>query len=568
MATGTGGRTLTAVLLWASLAVPVLLAGFTSRTAHPLAWWGAFTCLAVIGVGVVLGRSRPLAAMLLGSGLWLVEATRGNPFTVLAAMAVFAYLAGVRMARAGQAVAALGGLLVLAGTVTPLVRDAGAGFVAVSGTVLGAVVPWLAGRARRQYLLLAREGWERAEELERAQRLIAEQARARERTRIAGDMHDLLGHELGLVALRIGGLEVAPGLDERYRLAAGEARRAVTAASERLQEIVDMLRHDTGTAQEESVPELVERARAAGMRVGLRTVGDGPFPDGSRPDGPLSGGPLPAMAERALRRVVQEGLTNSAKHAPGAPVTVTVEHLATETVVTVTTGPARRPQGHTSGGHGLEGLRERVRLCGGSLRAGPKGEGFGEPGGLRESGELAKGAGLGGGVGREPGEGAGAVPAGEPGEGFEVSARLPHAPGPIAEPGPVSVSATHLARARLRARRTRVTAIVTAVTAVTVVTLVVVAFMVYDAASSVLTPEDFQRLRPGQDQAAVARVLPGRSRIDGPVPGEPARPQGADCRYYGTHANPFDASHRELFRLCFSDGRLASKDFLPADRSP
>ncbi|MEU1883118.1 histidine kinase [Streptosporangium sp. NPDC020072] len=578
MATGTGGKTLTAVLLWASLAVPVLLAGFTSRTAHPLAWWGAFTCLAVIGAGVALGRARPLAAMLLGSGLWLVEATRGNPFTVLAAMAVFAYLAGVRMDRAGQAVAALGGLLVLAGTVTPLVSDAGAGFVAVSGAVLGAVVPWLAGRARRQYLLLAREGWERAEELERAQRLIAEQARARERTRIAGDMHDLLGHELGLVALRIGGLEVAPGLDERYRLAAGEARRAVTAASERLQEIVDMLHHDTGTAQEEGVPELVERARAAGMRVELRTVGEGPLPNGSRPDGPPSGGPpsggplsggslsggsLPsAMAERALRRVVQEGLTNSAKHAPGAPVIVTVEHLATETVVTVTTGPARRPQDRASGGHGLEGLRERVRLCGGSLRAGPKNEGFGR------FGEPARGAGLGRGAGREPGEGAGIEPAGEPGEGFELSARLPHAPGQIAEPGPVSVSATHLARARLRARRTRVTAVVTAVTAVTVVTLVVVAFMIYDAASSVLVPEDFQRLRPGQDQTAVARVLPGRSRIDGPVPGEPARPRGADCRYYGTHANPFDASHRELFRLCFAGGRLVSKDFLPANRSP
>ncbi|MFD0891038.1 hypothetical protein ACFQ08_41370, partial [Streptosporangium algeriense] len=146
--------------------------------------------------------------------------------------------------------------------------------------------------------------------------------------------------------------------------------------------------------------------------------------------------------------------------------------------------------------------------------------------------------------------------------------RLPHVPEPIAEPDPPSVSAVHLARARLRAHRTRVTAIVTAVTAGTVVTLLVAAFMVYDAATSVLTPEDFQRLRPGQDQATVARVLPGRSRIDGPVSGEPARPPRADCRYYGTHANPFDASHSELFRLCFTDGRLVSKDFLPADRGP
>ncbi|MEV4096788.1 sensor histidine kinase [Streptosporangium saharense] len=563
MATGTRGKTLTAVLLWVVLAVPVLWAGFTSRMAHSLSWWGALTCLVVIGAGVALGRDRPLVALLLGSGLWLVEVIRGNPFTVFAAMAAFGYLAGVRMDRAGRAVAALGGLLVLAGTVTPLVRDAGAGFVAVAGAVLGAVVPWLAGRARRQYLRLAREGWERAEELERAQRVIAEQARARERTRIAGDMHDLLGHELGLVALRIGGLEVAPGLDERYRQAAGEARKAVTAASERLQEVVDMLHRDVGSAQEESVPELVERARAAGMKVELRTVGDGPHPV--------------AMAERALRRVVQEGLTNSAKHAPGAPVTVTVEHLRSETVVTVTTDPTPGPGKHPgdSGGHGLEGLRERVRLCGGSLRAGPRSEGpnegYGGPAWKSGAGVNGKHGGGYGGLAQESGgrrgEGFGG-PVQERGAGFEVRARLPHVPGPIAEPDPPSVSAAHLARARLRARRTRVTAIVTAVTAGAVVALLVVAFTVYDAVTSVLTPHDFQGLRPGQDQAAVARVLPDRSRIDGPVSGEPARPPGASCRYYGTHANPFDASHSELFRLCFADGRLVSKDFLPTGRGP
>ncbi|WP_271218991.1 sensor histidine kinase [Streptosporangium carneum] len=524
-------KPLTVALLWASLGIPVLWAGFTSQLTYRLEWWEILAYLVVIGVGVALSRARPLAAMLLGSALWLAGVVRGNPFGGFAAMAVLAYLAGVRMERARPAVIGLGVLLGLAGAVPPLIRDAGAGFVAVAGVVLAAIVPWLSGRARRQYLVMAREGWERAEELERAQRVIAEQARTRERTRIAGDMHDLLGHELGLVALRIGGLEVAPGLDERYREAAGEARRAVTSASKRLQEIVDMLHQDTVPSQE-SVPELVERARAAGMRVESRTLGQGPPPT--------------AMAERALRRVVQEGLTNSAKHAPGAPVTVTVEHLDSESVVTVTTGAvtagavtadavSRRAHGDgrgregaagQGGGYGLEGLGERVRLCGGSLRAGPRGE------------------------------------------GFEMSARLPRVPGPIAEPSPPSVSAAHLARAQRRARRTRVTAIVTAVTAGTAVTVVVAAFMVYDAATSVLPPAVFQGLRVGQQQAAVERVLPGRTRIDGPVPGEPPRQPGTSCRYYGTHPNPFDETHRELFRLCFMEGRLVSKDFLPADRVP
>jgi hypothetical protein len=97
--------------------------------------------------------------------------------------------------------------------------------------------------------------------------------------------------------------------------------------------------------------------------VDLRTEGDGPPPE--------------AMAERALRRVVQEGLANAAKHAPGARVSVVLEHSADESAVTVTTYRARtRELEAPTGGRGLEGLRERVLLCGGTLRAGPSGDGF------------------------------------------------------------------------------------------------------------------------------------------------------------------------------------------------
>ncbi|MFD0891737.1 hypothetical protein ACFQ08_44910, partial [Streptosporangium algeriense] len=92
MATGTRGRALTAVSLWAVLAVPVLLAGFTPRMAYPLSWLGAFMCLAVIGAGAALSRAHPLVAMLLGSGLWLAELVRGNLLTAFAAMVAFAYL--------------------------------------------------------------------------------------------------------------------------------------------------------------------------------------------------------------------------------------------------------------------------------------------------------------------------------------------------------------------------------------------------------------------------------------------------------------------------------------------
>ncbi|MEU9835379.1 hypothetical protein AB0D67_27925 [Streptosporangium sp. NPDC048047] len=93
-------------------------------------------------------------------------------------------------------------------------------------------------------------------------------------------------------------------------------------------------------------------------------------------------------------------------------------------------------------------------------------------------------------------------------------------------------------------------------------------YTAYDAATSVLPPAGFARLRVGMEQAAAEALLPARTRIDGPAAGEPRAPSGARCRYYGTHADPFGARSGELYRLCFADGRLTGKDFLPAGRVP
>ncbi|MFF2437284.1 histidine kinase [Streptomyces sp. NPDC058107] len=80
------------------------------------------------------------------------------------------------------------------------------------------MLPWFVGRFWRQYQELIRAGWERAEHLEREQRLVAEQARLLERARIAQDMHDVLGHDLSLIALSAGALKLAPGRALRDRL--------------------------------------------------------------------------------------------------------------------------------------------------------------------------------------------------------------------------------------------------------------------------------------------------------------------------------------------------------------
>nr|BFE87456.1 hypothetical protein GCM10020093_100570 [Planobispora longispora] len=235
--------------------------------------------------------------------------------------------------------------------------------------LLWAVLPWSAGLAVRQ----------RAESRAREQGLVAAQARLRERNRIAQDMHDSIGHDLALIALRAAALEMAPDLDERHRKAAGELRGAAAESTERLRRVIGVLREaDEGdggagaaplTPPQESVAEIVERARDSGLEVELR--GDG------------------GLRDRTACRVVQEALTNAAKHAPGAPVTVEVldgagkpdgagrsDDAGEITVIVRNRVPDVSPARSRGGGLGLIGLRERVRLAGGAFEAARGPEGF------------------------------------------------------------------------------------------------------------------------------------------------------------------------------------------------
>ncbi|GLZ76287.1 hypothetical protein Afil01_10940 [Actinorhabdospora filicis] len=219
--------------------------------------------------------------------------------------------------------------------------------------VLGVLVtlPWLAGRFRRQQAELVSAGRDRVAALERERALIAAEARLRERERIAADTHDSLGHELALLALRAGLLELAPDLPREHRASVADLRAAAGRATESLRETIGLLRAESEplTPVDEPIADLVERARAAGLAVAFTATGA-------------------PVASRAAHRVVQEALTNAAKHAPGAPVTVSVTASAVEVANPVTgASPA------VSGGRGLIGLDERVRLAGGSLRAAAEG---------------------------------------------------------------------------------------------------------------------------------------------------------------------------------------------------
>jgi len=244
---------------------------------------------------------------------------------------------------------------------------------ALLALALFVLLPWLAGRFRRQQAELVLAGRDRVAQLEREQELTAEHARLQERARIATDMHDSLGHELALIALRAGALELAADMSERNRDAAAQLRESAVTATDRLRRTVGLL-GETGAGPgnagrlpteppDETVAALVDRARDAGMAVRLCSVGE-------------PGTALPALVDRAVHRVVQEALTNAARHAPGAPVLVRVEHTAGTVEVAVSnTRPQDAPRS-PGGGSGLVGLRERVRLLGGTLRAESGADGF------------------------------------------------------------------------------------------------------------------------------------------------------------------------------------------------
>ncbi|APE37531.1 hypothetical protein BOX37_30415 [Nocardia mangyaensis] len=173
-------------------------------------------------------------------------------------------------------------------------------------------------------LALIAAGQDRVAQLEQEQALIAERVTLRERTRIAAEMHDSLGHELALIAVQAGALELSPDLPSTYQAAAQRLRESAVMATDRLRGTVAVLR-DTGSApnlpHDESVTALVERAEAAGMAVCLKR---------SEP-----WKPLPPLIDRAIYRVVQESLTNAARPAPGAPITVALGATPTAAIVTV-----------------------------------------------------------------------------------------------------------------------------------------------------------------------------------------------------------------------------------------
>jgi signal transduction histidine kinase len=251
--------------------------------------------------------------------------------------------------------------------VRPVLDVPTAVFVAVGLAVLAAVVAWgMFVRARRQLVVSLHE---RAVRAEAEQRLRIEQARHLERTRIAREMHDVLAHLLSLLSMHAGALEFRPDAPpEQVARAAGVVRAGARQALEDLREVIGVLRDATDGAATDrpqptlrDLPALVEECQQVGVRVSAEYR----VPDLAS---------APSVTGRTAYRVVQEGLTNVRKHAPGVAATVRVEGAAGAGLSVEVSNPAPVGGEHNpalpGAGTGLVGLLERVDLAGGRLEHG------------------------------------------------------------------------------------------------------------------------------------------------------------------------------------------------------
>jgi signal transduction histidine kinase len=353
----------------AELAVLATASGALS-TVTLLGWWSDRPAGPLLALDVAAGalslpllpllRSRPVGAAVLLTVLAAVSPA-GTPPATIGALQVARrrrFPVAVTVAVTGVAAHAVQGAWRSNGGL-----DYGWWLVLIT-IGYGALLGWGAWAQAREALI--RSLHERARRAEAEQGRRVAEARMLERRRIAREMHDVLAHRLSLVATFAGALEYRPdSAPEQLSRAAGVVRDGVHQALGELREVICLLRDDDPGDGDGSrpqpvladVPRLVQESRDAGTEVSLSEAVHQPAE-------------APPSVARTAYRVIQEGLTNARRHAAGQPVRVAVRGgpgtgLQID-VRNALTADRPAPPGW-SGGAGLVGLTERVRLAGGHL---------------------------------------------------------------------------------------------------------------------------------------------------------------------------------------------------------
>ncbi|MFI9719889.1 sensor histidine kinase [Streptomyces sp. NPDC052396] len=360
--------TWTAMSWCAAAAFALLLFGSTTYGIAPagqrpvlLELWlrGALAVLLALVVGWV--RRWPVAVFgVLGGESVLVLAFGAKTWPLFLAMnCLIGYLAAVRPRRTSLAAAgaelALGfGQWVAGGghTGERLSDTASMGL----GLAASIALPWAVGNSVRQQ----RQYGEALRGHAAAQAVVAE------RLRIARELHDMVAHSIGVIAIQAGAaglvLDSRPeGVREALGVIESTSRETLTGLRRML---VSLRQAEAGTPAEglDGVERLAERARAAGLAVRVEWRGRRP---------------LPAEVDLAAFRIVQESVTNAVRHSGGHNCRVRLACRTGALDIEVVDDGRGGPDGGTADGFGIAGMRERVALLNGRFSAGPRtGGGF------------------------------------------------------------------------------------------------------------------------------------------------------------------------------------------------
>jgi signal transduction histidine kinase len=470
--------------------------------------WVLAAYIAVYLVLMPLRHVLPATVMIVGAAL---------PFAGPALVVVLSYTAGRRIESRVRAVVATAITFVVVVLLwdwdaRPLDIEPVYGMlILITIFGVGVALPFLVGRYLAQREALVQAMQDRESRMRGEHKMISRQVRLRERSRIAQDMHDSLGHRLSLISVHAGALALDPSLGDKQREAIGVLRSAALTGMEELRAIIGVLRAEDGpdddpaTRTVESIDSLVGDARKAGVLVSLVRGGQAH--------------PLPSRVSHAAYRVAQEGLTNASKHAPGAAVQVTVKYEPDALVVEVRNNPSRNGSAAREPGVGLIGLTERVRVAGGILHVG-------------------------------------ALPSG----GFRIAAVLPYEETPLPDEPEDEQDETESPRG------IRKWAGVGSIAGASLVLAVIIGGFTYLGAqpvTEVVSQENLDKIQVGQPEAEVMKLLPAGDEplvADGERKSQASpEPPGARCVYHVTDEQSYLAKGTRVVRFCFRDGKLVEK---------
>jgi signal transduction histidine kinase len=324
--------------------------------------------LVAVCLPLLVRRRRPVAAL---AGVFVVQAvwvgayyhgSHQPPFEPFAAGVVACFALGLHADRRGLRA----GLVVFAVLVvaSAIVLAAGGSTV---GNALAVLIWWGAaigiGRGLRERQALVELLRERSARLERDRERDMADAALEERARIARELHDVIAHAVSLMVVQASAERRL--LDPEQRRTADTLETIESSGREALGELRRLLGVLRAHGRErlapqpglDALPELLEEAGRGGHEIRLEIEGE-----------PAR---LPAGLDLTAYRIVQEGLTNARKHAPGATVDLSLRWRPAELEIEVTDHGPGPPTNSNGAGHGLIGMRERASLYGGSLRTGP-----------------------------------------------------------------------------------------------------------------------------------------------------------------------------------------------------